>query len=99
MPKRTNSGKGHQEALSFKAQFSGSVIIKIIDIIEAQDCQRCISFMIQTKDRGKKHFSWKTILIVFLRSGPDEFSSENSGIEKRGLVSNCRIRDKRQNGW
>ena len=61
MPKRTNSGKGHQEALSFKAQFSGSVIIKIIDIIEAQDCQRCISFMIQTKDRGKDTFLKKNL--------------------------------------
>ena len=50
---RSNSGKTQQEQLTFKSQFSGSVIMKIIDVSETSDCQRCVSFMIQTKDRGK----------------------------------------------
>lgn len=54
-PRRANSGRGESdnELLVYKTHFSHSFVIKIINVSETPDCQRCISIMVQTKDTGK----------------------------------------------
>ena len=62
-PKRTNSGRNDQKddhtEIHFKSNYSMSNVMKIININETPECQRCFVFMIQFKNKGKIIFFLK----------------------------------------